>query len=342
MENMRTKPQPKENMISIEHPYLENLVLKQYEASDVSSTSVGSQRPWYLEQLCSIDTLGSRNPQPSAALVGRTSFGSQCDQSINPWPKVDSFHWLILQKSSLRCKPNMRQQGPKQQRWIALLRWWQPWLLAKAQSTVSQPKSFEKDFTQDSNANGRRTCVCHSEGTQKKSNCIAIDWLSKTNQTVVGKMVQQTHQSHAHWYLKKCKQNMRHLKPRMHLFNNHAEIGSNLSYGTYIDQINPKSFRKFPCQIIGLQASKGSCSSSLFQSASWLFISLLDIPWLHVFGAIGFPFLTNGWLANRTLPPACWQALGVGSCFGFRGWQRFKDFNDRPQRWPPSDARDRS
>ena len=180
MENMRTKPQLKGNMISIEYAYLALFCkilcwnnMKQV-TSDVSSTSVGPQRPWYLKQLCSIDTLRSRNHQPSAALVCRPSFGSQlpgvCCISllwnaqgvsvtvslmsatrlpINPWPKVDSFHALVdPSKSSLRCKPNMRQQGPKQQPWIDLPRWWQPWLLAKAQLTVSQPKSFKKDLHQ--------------------------------------------------------------------------------------------------------------------------------------------------------------------------------------------------
>ena len=118
--------------------------------------------PGTFPQLCSIDTLRSRNHQPSAALVCRQSFESQlpgvcCTKSVslyhwwvrplNPWPKVDSFHALVdPSKSSLRCKPNMRQQGPKQQPWIDLPRWWQPWLLAKAQLTVSQPKSFKMDL----------------------------------------------------------------------------------------------------------------------------------------------------------------------------------------------------
>ena len=230
-------------MISIEHPYLENLVLKQYATNDVSSTSVGSQRPWYLEQLCSIDTLGSHKSPAFSGFGGKNFF------RISVRPVYPSIHdpkwthfmfWLILQKSSLRCKPNMRQQGPKQQPWIALLRWWQPWLLAKAQSTVPQPKSFKRTLRKiQMQMDAVRVYEC-------KRKQIALQLIKQNQSNSCRKNgPANTPKSRALIFNKNA---MGHLKPRVHLFSQHAELDVFIIWKIYRPN-QPKVFQKIPRQI---------------------------------------------------------------------------------------------
>ena len=123
---------------------------------------------------------------------------------------------------------------------------------------------------------------------------------------------------------------MGHLKPRVHLFSKHAEIGSNLSYGKYIDQINPKSFRKFLRQIIGLKASKGFMS--FFKSFSECFINFHFSAGYSLTSCLRCYKLSfsDKWVTSKPDPPLslltssrCWQLLrfpGVATLQGLQWW----------------------
>ena len=91
---------------------------------------------------------------------------------INPWPKMDSFHVLVdpskifievqTQYAPTRPKTTAVNSPP------AMMATMTP---GKGPVNCLSAKVLRKGLTQDSNANGRCTCVW----MQKKANCIAID-----------------------------------------------------------------------------------------------------------------------------------------------------------------------